>query len=117
MKILITLLFIAPLVGCATQAEMRSQAPVLEISSNLSSKVVASCIFDKWEGSGLFGLSMPVNMRQTKTGLTVFVRDFHNRTTLIADIDDLSVGSKTVLYENFGLGVTPFIEAVKTCQK
>lgn len=105
------------MVACATPAEIRTQTPALKVESKLPSKLVAICITENWEGAGLFGLPMPVYMRQIKNGFTVFIRDFHNRTTLIVDIEDTSSGSKSALYDNFGPGVDDFVDIVKRCQR
>lgn len=103
------------LIGCATPAELRQQAPVLDLKSSKASKAVAICISDKWEGLGAFGGAITVNMRLTKTGYVVSL-PINGQTGMLVDIDDVGSGSTTKYYKGLVLLEGGFVEAIKGCQ-
>lgn len=103
------------LLGCATPAELRQQAPVLDLKSNKPSKTVAICISDKWEGMGAFGGAITVNMRLTKTGYVVSL-PINTQTGMLVDVDDAGTGSTTKYYRGLVLLERSFVQAIKDCQ-
>lgn len=108
-------LFASTLLSCATPAELRQQTPALDLKSNKSSKVVAICISDKWEGLGAFGGAITVNMRLTKTGYVVSL-PINGQTGMLVDIDDAGTGSATKYYKGLVLLEGSFVDAIKDCQ-
>ena len=103
------------LFGCATPDELRQQTPLLDLKSAKSSKSVAICISDKWEGLGAFGGAITVNMRITKTGYVVSL-PINGQTGMLVDIDDMGTGSTTKYYKGLVLLEGNFVEAIKGCQ-
>ena len=107
----------AYLCGCATPADMRTRVPSLELTSNHPAKPVAICISDRWENLGVFGGTIPVNMRPTSDGYTVSWRnEAWGHTGLLVDVNDTSTGSITRYFKNVVLGEGSFDNAVKECQ-
>lgn len=49
---------LAGLAGCATTNDIRSNPPIIKISSSKSAKSVAECIRDGWQGTSLIGGSV-----------------------------------------------------------
>lgn len=103
------------LVGCATPAELRQQTPALDLKSMKSSKTVAVCISDKWEGMGAFGGAITVTMRITKSGYVVSL-PINGQTGMLVDVDDVGTGSRTRYYKGLVLAEGSFVEAIKSCQ-
>ncbi|OZA12559.1 MAG: hypothetical protein B7Y05_11960 [Polynucleobacter sp. 24-46-87] len=103
------------LLGCATPAELRQQAPLLNLKSSKTSKAVAVCVSDKWEGMGTFGGAINVNMRLTKTGYVVSL-PINGQTGMLVDIDDAGTGSTTKYYKGLVLLEGSFVDAIKSCQ-
>lgn len=105
------------LIGCASPADLRQRKPTIELESNQPAKKVAICIADRWENSGIFGSSVPSNMRPTPEGYTLSCRDeFIGRTMLLVDVNDTSSGSITKYYKSAVLGAGSFDKAVQDCQ-
>lgn len=105
------------LLGCATPADLRTRAPALELTSSRPAKPVAICIADRWENLGIFGGTIPVNMRPTTNGYTVSWRnEAWGHTGLLADINDVEAGSTTRYFKNAVLGEKSFDNAVVECQ-
>lgn len=105
------------LLGCATPADLRTHAPALELTSSRPAKPVAICITDRWENLGIFGGTIPINMRPITNGYTVSWRnEAWGHTGLLADINDVADGSKTHYFKNAVLGEQSFDKAVIECQ-
>lgn len=113
--LIVIFLFASTLLGCATPAELRKQAPVLELKSPKLSKSVAICISEKWEGMGAFGGAITVNMRITKTGYVVSL-PINTQTGMLVDIDDAGTGSTTKYYKGLVMLEGSFVQAIKDCQ-
>lgn len=111
----VNVLCVLTLIGCATPAELRQQTPVLDLKSSKTSKTVAVCISDKWEGMGAFGGAITVNMRLTKTGYVVSL-PINGQTGMLVDIDDAGTGSATKYYKGLVLLEGSFVDAIKDCQ-
>lgn len=105
------------LISCATPGEMRSTTAAGVYESKRSAKEVAICIADRWENSGWFNTTVPVNMRPTKTGYTASLRnDGLGHTQLLVDVEDVGSGSKTKYFKNLVIGEGTFDLAVTNCQ-
>lgn len=116
LKNLCAILFLViALFGCATPAELRQQTPVLDLKSNKSSKAVAICISDKWEGMGAFGGALTVNMRLTNTGYVVSL-PLNGQTGMLVDIDNAGTGSTTKYYKGLVWLEGELEKAIKDCQ-
>lgn len=109
------------LFGCASPAEMRARAPLLELSSIRPSKPVAVCIADRWENTTYMnGPGLPITMRETTEGYTVIgimQSMVQTWTGLLADINNSPSGSTTRYYKSAGmLSSGSFDNVVKECQ-
>ena len=109
MNKLITLFLVAALSACATPDAMRKEAPMLELTSSRSSKVVAMCIADRWENAA-FGAD-PVNFRPTSDGYTMNCC----LGMAVADVTDVLNGSKTRFFADWRFKGS-YDEMVKECQ-
>lgn len=100
--------------GCATPVELRKQNPDITLDSTKTAKVVAICIAGKWE-NGNIGGALPVNMRLTENGYTMYVASAGN-TLMVVDVIALeNEQSKTIIYTR-ALGVERFLNYAKECQ-
>lgn len=106
------------LIGCATPAAMRERGAQQEITSKKSAQMVAMCIVDRWENLGVFGGTVPVNMRPIQNGYSVSWRNpSTSHTGLMVDVTDQMHGSKTKYYKNVVIGEGAFDNAVVECQQ
>ena len=58
MRLIVGALAVALLAGCATTNDIRSNPPIVKVSSSKSAKLVAECIRDGWQGTSLIGGSV-----------------------------------------------------------
>ena len=47
--------------GCVTTQDLRAKPALIDVSSAKASRAIAACITEKWEASGVFGMSMDVD--------------------------------------------------------
>lgn len=111
----VNVLCVLTLIGCATPAELRQQTPVLDLKSSKTSKAVAICISDKWEGMGAFGGALTVNMRLTNTGYVVSL-PLNGQTGMLVDVDNAGTGSTTKYYKGLVWLEGELEQAIKGCQ-
>lgn len=109
--------YIALASGCATPTALRTTKPSLKLISEKSAKIVSTCIANKWENLGLFGVTIPVNMRPTELGFTLSVRnEVWGHTQLLADVIEEKLGSSTLYFKGAVIGTSSFDHAVEVCQ-
>ncbi len=106
------------IVGCASPGTMRESAPSLRFTSTKSAQVVSMCIANRWENLGLFGASIPVNMRPIEHGFTISWRNpTLGQTALMVDVTDTEKGSESKYYKNIILAEGRFDAVVAECQR
>ena len=117
MRLKFAVLIIAALIvsGCSSPGALRSSGPDLNLTSNKPAKVVAPCIADGWENSGVFG-NVPISMRPTQMGYSVSWINGAGGVGMLADIGEEGTGSRTKYYRGAVLGSSGFEAAVKNCQ-
>lgn len=113
---LVSLISIILLTSCASPGDMRKEKADLQFTSQKSAKFIAVCIADNWENGGLFGNTVPVNMRPTTTGYTLSWINGMGGTGLLVDVDDTQLGSKTNYFRGGVIGAGKFEEALNSCQ-
>jgi uncharacterized lipoprotein YajG len=102
--------------GCATTADLRAHAPIFEVASSKASRVVAACITEKWQASGVFGMAMRVDNNVLADGYSVSVSN-QQTVQLMADVHDSGAGSTIRFYKpGFVLATGKFEDAIKACQ-
>ena len=110
-------LAIALFAGCTTSAvDIRAKAPSLQLQSDKSAKVIASCIAEKWESLYPMG---SLNVRPTATGYSVVQQDQvlgGKDIPFFADIDERGTGSTTKYYNN-AISARKIDQSVMDCQK
>ena len=102
--------------GCVTTQKLRAKAPLIDVASTKSSRIVAACITETWERSGVFGMSMDVDNTVLADGYAVLVKN-GQVVQLLADVRDAGTGSTTKLYKpGFVAATGKFESAVRDCQ-
>ena len=95
---------------------MRQRKPFIETTSARQSRDVALCITKRWENSG-YGGTPTVTFRPSETGYVVAVRnEWQGITQLLADIDDMTSGSRTRYFKGAVLAEGAFDKAIAECQ-
>ncbi len=102
--------------GCVTTQDLRTTAPLIDVSSAKTARVVAACITEGWEKSGTFGMPMHVENKILADGFSVIVQ-YQQVVQLLADVRESETGSTTKFYKpGFVAATRKFQDAVKTCQ-
>ena len=104
------------LMGCVTTQDLRAKQALIDVASSKASRVVAACITEKWEGSGIFGMSMDVDNTVLADGYAVSVKN-GQVVQMLADVRDAGTGSTTKFYKpGFVAATGKFEAAVRDCQ-
>lgn len=102
--------------GCVTTQALRAKPPLIDVASAKSSRIVAACITESWERSGVFGMSMDVENSVLADGYAVLVKN-GQIVQLLADVRDAGAGSTTKFYKpGFVAATGKFESAVRDCQ-
>ena len=112
----LSILSVISLSGCVTTQNLRTKAALIDVTSTKTARVVAACITEAWERSGVFGLPMDVNNTILADGFSVVVKN-QQVVQLLADVRDNGTGSTTKFYKpGFVAATRKFQDAVKACQ-
>jgi hypothetical protein len=106
--------------ACASPGELRMKSPSFEGASSKSSKAVAGCIADRWEGGGH---RPEISARPTARGYSLSAASdlgmYGKDTSFVIDVEDTKDGSSTRFYSNIALSSgTALVAAIaRDCQK
>ena len=105
-------------VGCATPDDLRKSKAEVEYNSTQPSRVVASCIADRWENAVNFG-ALPITVRPTSKGYTVLASNTGvQEAILVSDVVDTPGGSHTLVFlGRYPLGLSRYLQGAQECQR
>ena len=113
---ILSVVSVITLSGCVTTQNLRTKAALIDVTSTKTARVVAACITEAWERSGVFGLPMDVDNTILADGFSVLVKN-QQVVQMLADVRDSGTGSTTKFYKpGFVAATGKFQDAVKTCQ-
>mgnify|MGYP001190433291 FL=1 len=102
--------------GCVTTQDLRAKPALIDVSSAKASRAIAACITEKWEASGVFGMSMDVDNTVLADGYAVSIKN-GEVVQMLADVRDAGTGSTTKFYKpGFVAATGKFENAVRDCQ-